>query len=366
MSNNLHGRCGFRVSDFIRRYPDVRNIAATLDEREKWVTRMFADHGKDFLVSHQVTVDEMGLTRKQNTKAWSMSGWMPSEFCPESPVHITLILAFSPVMGVVYSEIVEGSVNGKDFLNFIKAPLVELAKQSEKRIQAGEKPKPKPTLILVDNARIHHSKIIKEHMNLAIVEKIATLEFLPRYSPFLSIFEEFFAMTKSRALRVQTGLHGTLDNDRAAMKETLIKQIKSITHESIIRFTVHASNFFEHVLKKEPVFKVNMYEDSHLGDDELFCPKLTDDLEKTILKYLPKDRTPYTARILLQTFLVRMRDHFGDTERGTSMYKVFLNTLVAISWNAFAGDIAVKSRDAIKLHQEKYNASNIELRYLTQ
>jgi len=50
---------------------------------------------------------------------------------------------------------------------------------------------------------------------------------------------------------------------------------------------------------------------------------------------------------------------FGDTERGTSMYKVFLNTLVATSWNAFAGDIAVKSRDAIKLHQEKYNANSV-------
>jgi len=41
------------------------------------------------------------------------------------------------------------------------------------------------------------------------------------------------------------------------------------------------------------------------------------------------------------------------------MYKVFLNTLVATSWNAFAGDIAVKSRDAIKLHQEKYNANSV-------
>jgi len=36
------------------------------------------------------------------------------------------------------------------------------------------------------------------------------------------------------------------------------------------------------------------------------------------------------------------------------MYKVFLNTLVATSWNAFAGDI-----DAIKLHQEKYNANSV-------
>jgi len=30
-------------------------------------------------------------------------------------------------------------------------------------------------------------------------------------------------------------------------------------------------------------------------------------------------------KILLQTFLVRIRDHFGDAERGTSMNNVFLN-----------------------------------------
>jgi len=56
---------------------------------------------------------------------------------------------------------------------------------------------------------------------------------------------------------------------------------------------------------------------------------------------------------------VQKRDHLGDTERGASIYKVFLNTLVATSWNAFAGDIAVKSRDAIKLHQAKYNANSV-------
>jgi len=39
--------------------------------------------------------------------------------------------------------------------------------------------------------------------------------------------------------------------------------------------------------------------------------------------------------------------------------QVFLNTLVATSWNAFASDIVVKSRDAIKLHQEKYNANSV-------
>jgi len=63
--------------------------------------------------------------------------------------------------------------------------------------------------------------------------------------------------------------------------------------------------------------------------------------------------------ILLQRFLVGMRDHFGDAERGASMYKVFSNALVGTSRNAFAGDIVVKSRDAIKFQQEKYNVNSM-------
>jgi len=55
------------------------------------------------------------------------------------------------------------------------------------------------------------------------------------------------------------------------------------------------------------------------------------------------------TEMLLQRFLIGLRDHFGDAERGacTSMYKVFLNALMATSWKGFAGNIVVKLRDAI-------------------
>jgi len=41
------------------------------------------------------------------------------------------------------------------------------------------------------------------------------------------------------------------------------------------------------------------------------------------------------------------------------IFSSFLNTLVATAWNVFAGDIVVKSRDAIKLRQEKYNVNSV-------
>jgi len=53
-----------------------------------------------------------------------------------------------------------------------------------------------------------------------------------------------------------------------------------------------------------------------------------------------------------------MRDHFGEAERGTLMFEVSLNALVATSWKAFASDTAVKSRDTIQLHQERYSANS--------
>jgi len=39
--------------------------------------------------------------------------------------------------------------------------------------------------------------------------------------------------------------------------------------------------------------------------------------------------------MLLQRLLIGVRDHFGDAERGTSIYKVFKNALVATSWKAW-------------------------------
>jgi len=33
--------------------------------------------------------------------------------------------------------------------------------------------------------------------------------------------------------------------------------------------------------------------------------------------------------------------------------------MVATSWKAFSSDIAVKSRDAIKFHQEQYNVNSV-------
>jgi len=74
------------------------------------------------------------------------------------------------------------------------------------------------------------------------------------------------------------------------------------------------------------------------------------------------------TKMLLPRFLVGMRDHFGDVERGTLMYKVFLNALVATSWKAFTIDIAVKPRDIIKLHHNMYSVishSVVASEYLT-
>jgi len=52
---------------------------------------------------------------------------------------------------------------------------------------------------------------------------------------------------------------------------------------------------------------------------------------------------------------------FNEEKRpfGILKFDMHFQKKVATSWNAFAGDIVVKSRDAIKLHQEKYNVNSV-------
>jgi len=49
------------------------------------------------------------------------------------------------------------------------------------------------------------------------------------------------------------------------------------------------------------------------------------------------------------------RGHLGDAERGTTIDKVSLHALVITSWKTIAGEFAVKTRDATKFHQKRYN-----------
>jgi len=86
---------------------------------------------------------------------------------------------------------------------------------------------------------------------------------------------------------------------------------------------------------------------------EVYVEYFTEFLEKVVYNgYLEWKKVP---RFIIVLHLISKI----DAERGTSMYKVFLNALVATQWNVFAGDIVVKSRNAIKLHQEKYSVNSV-------
>jgi len=64
------------------------------------------------------------------------------------------------------------------------------------------------------------------------------------------------------------------------------------------------------------------------------------------------------TKVLLQRFLIGMRDHFGDAERGTSIYKVFLilsgEVAEGVFWLRFC-----QGEDAIKLLVEWYNVKSM-------
>jgi len=127
-----------------------------------------------------------GLTYLKNTKAWSLVGWVPSEWLPEPNAHLTLILAVSPPIGVVYYEIHQGPVTASIYLGFMQQ-LLEVAKRNCNFYIEGTFNR---IPVVYDNARIHHSfKLNKVRENEDNAKHFA-FESLPPYSPFLNIVEE--------------------------------------------------------------------------------------------------------------------------------------------------------------------------------
>jgi len=99
--------------------------------------------------------DEMKLSRQTNRKVWSIAGWelkVVFEFYAETPRLVSLLLAVSPKLGMIYFEVTEGSVNYRVILEFCKT-MVKKYLDVE-----GQRERSKPRLLIMDNARVHKKK----------------------------------------------------------------------------------------------------------------------------------------------------------------------------------------------------------------
>ena len=89
------------------------------------------------------------------------------------------------IKGVHDVQLVEGSVDGDKFQDFIKNSIVPI-------LQPFDASNPN-SVVVMDNASIHHVEEVSQH----VLQRGALLHFLPPYSPDLNPVENIFSKVKA-------------------------------------------------------------------------------------------------------------------------------------------------------------------------
>ena len=88
---------------------------------------------------------------------------------------------------IINYKIIRNSVNGKQFMDFIK----DLVRQYEGQTK----------YVLLDNARIHHYKPLKEYLQTQTTIKLIYNDpYCPQYNPIEFVFNEFKNKIKKNAI----------------------------------------------------------------------------------------------------------------------------------------------------------------------
>jgi transposase len=161
----------------IRRIAKARNA----DLRDLYMHNSW-DSG--FRSYHYVFVDESGCDKRSGFRrmGWSPLGVTPVQIARFQREQRFQILPAYTQDGVIFARVYQGSTDSTVFEDFIEQ-LLPLC---------GKWPEPKSVLVM-DNASIHHTERIEQMCRDASVK----LVYLPPYSPDLNPIEEFFAELKA-------------------------------------------------------------------------------------------------------------------------------------------------------------------------
>jgi len=131
------------------------------------------------------------------------------------------------ISGVIGFKLRKGAFNSEHFVAFVEECLVSYFQNNPNKI------------IVMDNAKFHHSKIVKEILNSNNI----VFKYLPAYSPQLNPIEEFFSMLKARYITAKNSFNSIED-----CLAHLLSLDYSIECANFYRTT---SNWLEKARKKE-------------------------------------------------------------------------------------------------------------------
>ena len=138
--------------------------------------RTFKKSIKDIPLNKIVSIDESHF----NNEISAIYGWSQKGEEIREKLHIKKKVRYSLLCAVsnkkvVHYIVIKGSVNSEIFKQFIKELNVKLNVNS---------------YFLLDNARIHHSKIVKEYMKTINHKLIFNAPYCPEYNPIEKVFSK--------------------------------------------------------------------------------------------------------------------------------------------------------------------------------
>jgi len=124
-----------------------------------------------------ISIDETSIdTHIGNTYGWSSKGVIINKFIKNQRIRYTVICAVTNKQ-IYHYKIIKNSADGNVFLEFIK----------ELKLKIGNNKK----VLLLDNARIHHYKLLKTYMNdLDNLKMVYNVPYCPQFNPIEYVFNE--------------------------------------------------------------------------------------------------------------------------------------------------------------------------------
>lgn len=97
----------------------------------------------------------------------------------------------------MYNKIIKGSSNGNQFKDFLINVIDECSSSK---------------YLLMDNARIHHSKIVLDYVNTTNCSIIYNVPYCPEYNPIGSVFSKFKSIIRKKDNSLSSKLIKNINN----------------------------------------------------------------------------------------------------------------------------------------------------------
>ena len=163
-----------------------------------------------------ISIDEVSFdTNLYPNYGWSKKGTRLFAEINASRKRYTVICAVSNKTIIGY-KIVRGSANAVIFLDFIKNILKNV----------------KNKYILLDNARIHHTKIVKEYMNTITNKLLFNVPYYPEFNPI----EKVFSIIKPFVRSFKDNENNLLINIQESFNQVSDTHLKSFYKQSLELF----------------------------------------------------------------------------------------------------------------------------------